>query len=74
MPKNKSEDKKQRFAWIELKIDPNDPNLNIKPWLNKDGTLNVEAMQKDIKKTLIESAKATAEWQKHAIKKAVKTD
>jgi len=50
---------------IELK---NLDKVSYKNWLNLDGTLNVDKMQIDIKKTLIEEHKRSMEWQRLALK------
>ena len=43
-------------------------------WLNDDGTLNVEKMQADIKKTLAENVEKTRIWQENAIESGVFDD
>lgn len=42
--------------------------VSYKEWLNPDGTFNIDKMQTDIKKTLIERHKRTMKWQEMALK------
>lgn len=61
----------QLVHWIEIDMPQ---NIDISSWLNPDGSLNVEKMQEEIKKELIEAHQKTMEWQRTAILFSVPTD
>lgn len=74
MKKNEEKGKKterQMACWIELKMPE---NIDISSWLNPDGSLNVEKMQAEIKKDLMERHRRTMEWQRRAIRFSVPSD
>lgn len=59
------------FVWIEKEYNS---EIDIREFLNHDGALNKDAMQRAIKEELKQSYQKTSQWQKTAILKAFPTD
>lgn len=68
---NENNPPRQLAHWIELNIPE---NIDISSWLNPKGTLNAKKMQKEAKKTILESHRKRQEWQERAILDSLPTD